>query len=51
MQIEQREEARKVHDHYDEKMEELYRKRQEKLKKSGSDNPKEYEIILRVITK
>ena len=46
--IEKRDESRKVYDHYDEKMEKLYRSRQEKIRKNSIESPKEYELILRV---
>lgn len=47
--IYKREESRKVYDHYDEKMEKLYRSRQDKIKKNASENPKDYELVTRVI--
>lgn len=49
MAIEKREESRKVYDHYDEKMEQLYRERQDKIRKNGNENPKDYELVMRVL--
>jgi hypothetical protein len=46
--IEKREESRKTYDHYDEKMEKLYRSRQAKIRNNISENPKDYELVLRV---
>lgn len=46
--IEKREESRKTYDHYDEKMEKLYRSRQSKIRNNISENPKDYELVLRV---
>ena len=47
-QILKREDLRKKYDHYDEKLEKLYKTRQERLKKNITESNKETELLRRV---
>ena len=46
-QINKREEARKTYDHYDEKMEKIYKNRQEKSRKGSTESNKEIDFLNR----
>jgi hypothetical protein len=47
-QINKREQLRKTYDHYDEKLEKLYKSKQERIKKNQMDTQKEMDLLKRV---